>query len=301
MIGKCREVGGIFIFSQAHVEECKASRRPQEFVRILESLDAYYLRSWDDTQFKQTLESKRASDLILAPPDATDLLVRQFSDSINVLNFAIDGLGSLEADSVLNEIANDLESAWIEMSQDIPFLFRWAFDAKREEAINLIRNFPAQQFRDQMAPWKKAFRSRLPQNLAQLDNVPAEKVIDYMVGLLDDESKSGFVQEFPRDFLKRESHSFGVLTGFAFMLFALDLVRDKRTKSGILSKRHQHFLGQFRDCQHIEYASRCDVFLTNDKGAARLAKSIFSYAGTQTAVWHLTTSKGLDLGTKAAL
>ncbi|ATX64456.1 hypothetical protein BG454_00250 [Roseinatronobacter bogoriensis subsp. barguzinensis] len=72
------------------------------------------------------------------------------------------------------------------------------------------------------------------------------------------------------------------------MLFALGIVRDRRVSSKGRARREKHFLGQFRDCQHIEAASRCAAFITFDKGAARLAGAAYAHAGVKTAVCFLS-------------
>jgi hypothetical protein len=65
------------------------------------------------------------------------------------------------------------------------------------------------------------------------------------------------------------------------------LVRDRRVKKGSTESRMQHFRGQFRDGVHIENAARCAVFITCDKGAARLARALYAYTGIETKVVEL--------------
>lgn len=110
-------------------------------------------------------------------------------------------------------------------------------------------------------------------------------MVEFVFGLLDDPDRDEFLKLHPRGFwtdaVGREE---GNLTGFAFLLFALGIVRDKRVSSKGRARREKHCLGQFRDCQHIEAASRCAAFITFDKGAARLAKATYAYAGAATQV-----------------
>jgi len=128
-------------------------------------------------------------------------------------------------------------------------------------------------------------RARLPENYAQLDAIPADQVVEFVLGVLDDPDRDELLKLYPRCFwTDAHGRKEGKRTGFAFMLFALGIVRDKRVSSKGRTRREKHFLGQFRDCQHIEAASRCAAFITFDKAAARLAKATYAYAGGATQV-----------------
>ena len=122
--------------------------------------------------------------------------------------------------------------------------------------------------------------------------MPAEDVALYIISCLDDNEKNAIQDQLPQGFWSNiASREEGALSGFAFMLFMCGLIRDKRVRTKGRARREKHFLGQFRDCVHIENAARCAVFVTFDKGAARLAKAVYSYAGIQTEVLHLAIKK----------
>jgi hypothetical protein len=109
-----------------------------------------------------------------------------------------------------------------------------------------------------------------------------------MFSCLDERDRTALEKQFPQGFWSElDGRETGALAGLAFMLFMCGLVRDKRVKKGSTERRAQHFLGQFRDGVHIENAARCAVFITCDKGAARLARALYAYAGVKTQVVKL--------------
>ncbi|MDP2062986.1 MAG: hypothetical protein Q8J98_07760 [Phaeovulum sp.] len=134
----------------------------------------------------------------------------------------------------------------------------------------------------------RRLREKLPKNYAQLDEMPDDEVADYLISCLDENDQAAIRKRYPplfwADFKTREE---GDLTGFAFLQFMMGLVREKRAKKRDQQRRAKYFRTQFQDCRHIETASRCAVFVTFDKGAARLAKAVFAYAGVRTEVVHL--------------
>jgi hypothetical protein len=149
-------------------------------------------------------------------------------------------------------------------------------------------NLPFEQAREEWKGGWAKLRERLPASFAQLDEVPDEQAVSFLFSCLDERDRELTQNQFPTGFWsKLEMRETGELTGLAFMLFLCGLVRDRRVKRGPNESRIQYFRGQFRDAVHIENAARCAMFITCDKGAARLARSLYAYAGVETQVVEL--------------
>lgn len=119
------------------------------------------------------------------------------------------------------------------------------------------------------------------------DMQSSEKV-DYLFSILDETEREELEQLFPKHFANHKILNNGEMAGFAFMLFGMGLTKRKGIFSG--SRQEQKFAAQFRDAQHIEEASRCDLFITFDRGASQLAAASFAYAGFPTRAFLLTES-----------
>ncbi len=204
------------------------------------------------------------------------------------LHFAADWLGEVDAKDLQDEIVSEMDVFWASIETELPETTHGALRAAKDALAQEIRNIPLQNLQDENRELQSKLRARLPQSYAQLDEIPAKDVVSYVFSCLDDAEQTEIQQQFPPGFWsKPEDRKDGALAGFAFMLFFMGIVRDGRVRRKERKRREKHFLGQFRDCLHIEEASRCAVFLTFDVGAARLAKAVYSYAGVATHVWRL--------------
>ncbi len=206
-------------------------------------------------------------------------------------------LGKTEAQKLKVEMAAEMADFWETIQRDVDWdLFgselggqaKHALSAAEVEIGTLIENMSFEQFRNE---WETAWiklKERLPANYAQLDEVPDEKAVSFVLSCLEDRDREAVQSQYPQDFWSNpESRKTGELAGLAFMLFMCGLVRDRRVKKGNTESRMQYFRGQFRDGVHIENAARCPVFITCDKGAARLARSLYAYTGIETKVVEL--------------
>jgi len=302
---KVAKTNAIFVYSSIHVEVCRASGRPEEFVQVMEDLPAYFLEPASAAYTQLAPSPGRARDLILAKPEIEDLSQRRMEDILKVFHFASGGLDE-NVQELKDEMISGNEEFWttLQQSDDLTIL-----DEKtRGEVLynclvasegmkGLIQNLPFQQFSAELKEGFSHLKANLPTNFAQLDEMPAEEVTPYIISCFDKKTKEEFQEQYPQGFWSDiEDRKYGDLAGFSFALFMVGLVRDRRIKKGEKSKREKHFPGQFRDCMHIEHAARCAVFITKDKGAARLAKAVYAYAGVQTQVALCERQKKLGTG-----
>ena len=288
-------LGGVIVYSSTHVEECRASNQPDAFASILEDTSAYFMEPKDAANPQMTLSLNRARELVMAEVDQADRAMRRMEDFLKVIQFVMGWSGKVAAHELVSEIVADMDAYWESLATEFPASVDWCFTAIKVEMAKLVKGLPLDSIRAEKEATFSKLRGRLPVNYAQLDAIPAEDVACFLISRLDDKEKPGFRSEFPRGFWSRvESRREGALTAFAFVLFAMGLVRNRKAKAKSRSRREKHFLGQFRDCCHIEQASRCPVFITMDADAARLARAVYYYAGVSTKILLLTVSSAAD-------
>lgn len=292
-----QEKNAVFVYSMTHVAECRGSSQPEQFVEVMEQLPVYLMEFQNASDPQAALSLGKARELLLEPEDTAHFAHRCMEALLHIPHFASRWLGETEEQKLKNEMALEIEGFWETLLRD----FNWdvlgpglgeqakhALSVARAEMDALLEDTSFAQIRDEFGKEWMELKERLPANYAQLDQIPDENAISFVFSCLSDQSREVVQNQFPPGFWNRlEGRKTGELAGLAFMLFMCGLVRDPRVKSGSIERRMKHFLGQFRDGLHIENAARCAVFITCDKGAAKLARSLFAYAGVETTVIEL--------------
>lgn len=294
---KLQEKNAVFVYSMTHVDECRASSQPEQFVEVMEELRVYLMEFQNASDQQTALSLGRARELLLEPEDATHHAKRLIEDLLHVFHFASGWLGKTEAQELKNEMAVEIAGFWETLRHDVDLdvlgselggQVKHALSAAQGEMGALIESMSFEQIRDEWEKGLMELKERLPANYAQLDEIPDEEAVSFVFSCLKEQDRKAVQSRFPQDFWNRpEARETGELAGLAFMLFMCGLVRDRRVKKGSTESRMQHFRGQFRDGVHIENAARCAMFITCDKGAARLARSLFAYSGIETKVVEL--------------
>jgi hypothetical protein len=281
--------GVIFVYSMMHVDESRASGRAGAFVEALNAISAWYIKPHTNDERKVALSSGRAEELILADVDVSHEAARTMQNLLKPMQFAMGWLDGLDATALREELIDGVNEFWATLETQVSEEEKVFLISAKRVILDAISEMPLEKVRGEAEVWFDRIRARLPENLAQLDAIPADQVVEYVLGLLDDPDRDDFQKLYPRGFWRdAPGHEEGNLTAFSFLLFGLGIVRDRRVRSGERTRREKHFLGQFRDCQHIEAASRCAAFITFDKGAARLAGAVYAYAGVKTEVCLLS-------------
>ncbi len=277
--------GAVFVYSMIHVDECRVSGQPDAFVRALDALSAWFIEPCAAGDHSVTLSSGRAEELILASPDISHEASRRVEDLLKPMDFAMGWLDGVDAAPLREEMVQDIEEFWGALEGELPSEMQdWLIEGKRT-ILEAMNGMPLENIRGERNDWFDRIRARLPDNYAQLDAVPADQVVEWVFNRLDHAEQEQFENLFPRRFWADvDGREEGSLAGFAFLLFILGIVRDPRVSKKGRARREKHFRGQFRDYQHIEAASRCAAFITFDKGAGRLAKAVYAYAGVRTEV-----------------
>lgn len=279
----------LLIYSDVHVQECRASRKPSVFADILVEISAYYFENAHDVsspEFK--LKGTHAHSLILRDNDIAEDAGKLLDRIMVPIQFSMGWLSALEERELKTEMVEEVEEFFENVRSELPTGFHSEINDGERAIVDQIESLDWAKLSEDSTHAYGKLREKLPANLAQLDEVPADEVAAKVIAELEEIEREAIVQMYPQGFWSdTDKRQYGSLSGFAFMLFLMGVVRDRRVRKGAPQKRLQHFLGQWRDCQHIEIASRCQAFVTFDNDAARLAKAVYAYSGTKTEVIQL--------------
>jgi len=297
LLSKLQERNAVFVYSMTHVDECRAASQPVQFVEVMERLPVYLMEFQNASDQQSTLSMGRARELLMEPEDTIHHAKRLIEDLLYIWHFASGWLGKTEAQELKSDMAAEIsrfwegfrcDADWDVLGPELKGQAHHALSSAQEEMSALLESMPFEQIRNEWERGLESLKERLPPNYAQLDEVPDEEAVSFVFSCLEKRDMEAVKSHFPQGFWSRpDSRETGELAGLAFMLFMFGLVRDRRVKKGSTQSRIQHFRGQFRDGVHIENAARCPVFVTCDKGAARLARSVYAYTGVETKVVEL--------------
>ncbi len=289
----------VFVYSSVHVDECRAAKHVAKFAQVLEELSFHFLEPVETSDQKIVLSPGKARELLLEPEGAAQIPELFFWDnSLKFLHFSRGWLDCTQERTLKDGMIADATKMWQTLQiyvdqnflrKDFENLIKQYLVEKKFELEKAINDEPFEDSREQFVKHLDLIAKNLPKNLAQLDEIPDELAVENLLACFDDQHKNVFQEKFPKDFWRQpQGREVGKLSGLALTMFLYGLVRKGRVKSGDAERRMKYFRAQFRDGLHIENAARCAaVFVTLDKGAARLARCLYSYAGVQTGVVHL--------------
>jgi hypothetical protein len=284
-------LGGVPVYSWIHEREILQSNRPTEYVDVLESIGAGYLPATGEQKIPhptpRNIENGRPSERISLEPDPLNRILTSMEEMVQLMNFIQGGLEGIDARELLGAVSESATDALMALLDDVPEELKDEVRPLLEQAARDIaayaNSIPLSDLRNETTNELLLWKDSLP-NFAQVDQIPASKVVSYILAQLKADQRYDLLHTYPPNFHRSTMGQDGMLVGFSFQMFTLGLVREPETKKGKIEKRNKHYLGQFRDCLHIEEAAQCNSFYTLDKKAARLAEAVYAYAGVQTEV-----------------
>ncbi|NNU79258.1 hypothetical protein HMH01_02295 [Halovulum dunhuangense] len=282
-----REFGAAFVYSDVHVEECRAFYEPAQYVRILNDLNGYHLQPKGRLAQHREAKPNMAEELILGEIDFATKCLGLLHGQMVLLQYVLGWLGEFEAEELMRELEEDIAL--------------WAEEAERETLGLLTAASARQQLLEPLISidLKKLKREGMEQQpqtahewnirYGKIDKLDPDKVVDFIFSEAGDEAAQYLSEMFPKGTWPTGAYQeHGALTGLLFLLFCQGVGRDPAVKKGSQSDRRKRLRAQFRDCRHIEEAAGCDLFLSQDAGAIKLAQAAYAHAGVRTIVKKVT-------------
>lgn len=280
MLNVVRDGGGGFVYSYIHVDEILASGRPEVFVAILEELDARYV---DLKQGDFEVSSDSPRQVILEDDGTTAEARNALMQALKLSQYAMEWMPRVDAEELVEELGDGIES-YIQRLDSVPPSKRVGLQKLAENCGDQVRSLNLDMLRKRDARAREELKEKLPRSQAEIDQIPDEECVEFLFERAGD---SAIVRSFPKHDWDIYRRSDGSVTGLAFVLYAMGLVRAKDAEKG----EFKPFVSQFRDCMHIDFAAHCAAFVTFDRKAARLARAVYSYVGTPAKVLELAVKK----------
>lgn len=222
-----------------------------------------------------------AERLILSELNFANKSAAFLKSQLTVLQFAMGWLGELEAKDLMDELEAEVD-LWLQElhSESEGLLDTTVF---RRELIKILHSIDIEELKRESIEQAPKTEAEWLEKYSRIDNLPANKVADYILEEIGHEAAKEIRERFPKSAWPEGGYEEnGTLTGLAFFLFTQGVGRNRKVKSGNQSSRRKGLRSQFHDCQHIEAAARCTFFLSNDRGAVKLAQAAYAYAGVST-------------------
>lgn len=283
-----RDTGLSFVCSSVHIEEIERDHRVSAFVDLLESLGVLFLAEASNLK---NLEEGAWHSRIETEPTAISRVADALQGSLRLMNFIQGRENGVEAEELLSELVAEGEDVMRGLAADIPEEFAhlcapW-FDMKAVELGDVIRSVPIERLRAEAAPFLLEGNEKI-QVRSQVQRLRPSEALAFLMSRQEERAQTEFEEMRRRVREMREPHT---ISSFAFAVFEMGFLADREMRGGDAKRRLQRYRAQLNDCRHIEMAAYCDVFLTLDQGAARLASAVFDYLGIGTSCAHLTKSQ----------
>lgn len=108
-----QERGIINVYSDVHVEECRAFAAPEHYAEVLDALDAYYLQPVERLGQNREAIAQMANELILSETEFAEKSLELLSNTMALIQYGLGWLGELEAEELMQELKADVE-CWAE-------------------------------------------------------------------------------------------------------------------------------------------------------------------------------------------
>lgn len=283
---KFQKCGAIIVYSNIHVEECRAFHEPEQFVGVLDAIDGHYIQPSERLGLQFEIRPNIAKDLLLSEADFAGKSLALLSNQMLLSQYALAWLGELEAEDLKQELEADID-LWIEEFER-ETLGLVDSSSIRQQLLDSLHSLDLDKLKHQGLELQPLSAQEWNARYSRIDQLASDEVAEFILSELGDQAAQHLSGMFPKKIWPNGTYQeSGTLTGLTFFLFTQGVGRDRGVKSGSQSNRRKRFQAQFRDCQHIEEAARCGLFLSNDAGAIQLAKAAYAYAGVKTSVKHV--------------
>lgn len=281
MLEVFREHGAVYVYSDVHVEECRAFNEPEQYVRVISEVDGYYIQRTERSGQLREARSNMAEELILSDTDFASKCLALLNNQMVLSQYVLGWLGELEAKELMRELEADIDLWAEEVERETLGLL--TASSTRQQLLDPLLSLDLDKLKLEGLEQQPQTERDWNQRFSTIDKLGADEVVDFILSEIDDEAAQHLRGMFPKGVWPNSAYQEpGALTGLAFFLFAHGVGRDSKVKRGRQPNRRKRFQAQFRDCRHIEEAAGSDLFLSADAGAIKLAQAAYAYAGVST-------------------
>lgn len=289
LLAPFRKSGTRFFISQLHLSEICRSSDPLSFVPALEFLQSFVI----DHAAETALESTASAEVTTTDYRATiSSHCRQMADFersyfkvLLPLVYSLGGISELTSNEILERFLTGLDETLCHAVADVSD-FNSDLDSVTIEYVNaakvdIIKSFSEVSFENSRNE-AVSFRKRV-QNIGSFSQLESSEVVAKTLSLLDDKQREPIEAKFPSGFACGDAPNLSKLKELSFMIACMGVIPGTgRMLRGSPDAQLRAVTAQFFDCCHIGIASTCHAFLTFDRGAHRLAKCVYDYAGAST-------------------
>ncbi len=282
-LNKLKDRGAVFVYSNVHVEECRAYAKPEEYADVLDEIQGHHILPNNHLPQGLQTELGSAHDLILKEENFAEKSTALL-DEINLISqFCLGWLGEADAADLKDELALKIEYWAQEVERETLGLVQSS--RVSEEMLTSLNSLDIAKIKQDGQIQYALTNREWTAIRGQLDVLVPEQVADFVFSKLDEKTQTYLLDMFPKVSGRNGEYlQSGTLTGLAFLLFIRGVGWDGRVRRNTQMKRRKRFQAQLRDCRHIEEAAFCHCFLSDDEGAVKLAKATYAHAGISTLV-----------------
>lgn len=295
-----QQPGAMLVYSDVHLEECRAFYDPDQYAKALDENSFFYMPSCEKLDSAVVAQCGVARKLICSPPDFFDRSNGLLLWFLPIIQYISGWLGDVEAEDIKNDLIKEVD-LWI---SDLERELRDLVDVRelhglvdvrelRGKLLETVNSIDLEKNKLEAASAYPTSKKAWNERYARLDRLAPGDVFDHIMSEIGGAQAASLRENFPKGCWPKEPYrTVGTLAGLAFLFFMYGVHRDSGVRRSSQQNRIARFLAQFRDCRHIEAAARCDLFVSNDAGARKLACVTYAHAGVPTQVASLTFASG---------
>lgn len=276
-----REKGAVYVYSDVHVEECRAFYEPEQFVRVIEELNGFYVPARGGQRQEREPKPNMAEDLLLREADFETECRAMLNNLLLLSQYMLGWLGELEANELMHELKEGIDAWANKVERETQGIFKASL--AREQLLEPLLSIDLEKQKRKGTELQPRTEREWNQRFSKIDAAKSAEIVEFIFSIVDDKAAQHLWRMYPKGTWPHGTYNVqGTLTGLTFFLFTQGVGRDSKVKSGNQTKRRKRFEAQFRDCRHIEEAAGCSVFLSRDRPAIKLAQAVYNYTGVGT-------------------
>lgn len=289
-VDDARSQGLVPVISHIHLIEISRSSDPSRFIPRLQSLKPGLFRSreadFPDDFSRELIEDYDARSMIEGYiRDFASIQLTMIMAHLPMLKL-LGGLKEVSAKELLERYTGLLETIIGAVAEKVTL--------QEMDELNLQSQSSTEEIREEWRLIDFSEHARqagdirsLLRSHGEIHQLPSHHLVEAVKSILEPDFP-GIFAEYPPHFAQRGGNVPVNISALCTLLYFLGAVpQSGKILRGSEDRQKNTLFGQILDSYHIGEATCAMIFATFDKNAARLAASVYSYAGISTKVIHL--------------